>query len=92
VNALTFARDLARFRELLTRERDGVDGLPAALAASYLHLLDSLAQVGDDEAVAQMVAEAIKVYDDAREPMRRYLARAAGPLGPPGVDGPKEPP
>jgi hypothetical protein len=51
--------------------------LAPAIAASYLHLLDRLTVLGDDEAVAQILAGAIKVYDAAVEVYDAAASRAA---------------
>lgn len=50
--------------------------LAPAVAASYLHLLGRLTELDDDEAVAQMIAEAIEVYDAATEVYDAAVSRA----------------
>jgi hypothetical protein len=87
VNPLQLALDLARFRSELEEEAAGVQWpyqwvdhphgeLAPAIAASYLHVLDRLAGIGDSEAAAAIVAEAIKVYDAAVEVYDAALSRA----------------
>lgn len=87
MNPLMFARDLARFQAALEEEAAGVQfadqwaayphgELAPAIAASYLHLLGRLTALDDDEAVAQVLAEAIKVYDAAAEVYEAAASRA----------------
>jgi hypothetical protein len=78
VNPLTLARDLARFEADLQEEAAGVQfadqwvryphgELAPAIAASYLHLIARLPALGDGELAAEILAEAIGVYDEAVE-------------------------
>ena len=88
MNPLTFARDLARLQADLKEEAARVqwpdqwaqypDGeLAPAIAASYLHVLDCLAGIGDSEAAVSIVAEAVRIYGAAAE-VYEAAARRAG--------------